>query len=960
MAFNFPKSGKRLIVSVYAGLFLLLFVVGIKGLVDQKRIHSAHQSIVNNSVVKLTLLRQARINVENLQSVTIDEVFHPSTTEKNAIARVRQLVALTGRVITDLDRLSENKKELQFNAWLKNAWEQYLNSRTKLYSLKDASDSGSLYYRNIQKLDYLVLHTKINNYIDEEFSLIRHKDDKINNYLAKSHFLGDILIIFVIAMLIALGILVIKTAKQLELNTRVLLAKEIDLMEAKSLYMDLFNKCPYPKWVCDKKTFQIHEVNEAALQLYGYTKAEFLQASVFDLKPAADREELRLRLLNLDFSKKQYKERRHQRKNGEIILVDLNLEEIFYKGMECVLMTVNDITETVLSRKAKHESEELYRSLFDNSPALICVCEYPSLKHLDVNETALQHYGYSREEFLSMTAFDLLPPEDHAALIERLEKNASPTGKLFYDRHLTKSGRIINVEIRVHLINYMGKKAGLVIALDITEKMKAEAERLKLDIRFRALVENSHEGIALHTADGRLLYASPSIERILGYSPEEVYNQKPSGLIHPEDFLKLKNLLQKLFGNPRKTETAEYRLLHKNGEWRWLRSNITNMLYEPAIQALVFNYEDITSARLAAEKMKESEEMYRSLFHNSPLPMFVADNKTLQYLEVNDAAVELYGYTREEFLRMSVFDIRTLQDHESLRDFIASESPALRNYHVKHLKKDGSTMIVDVNVDLMNYRGKEAFLSVIRDVTKTVRLQKQLQDEKIRKQVEITKATIQGQEKERNELAKELHDNVNQILATAKLYVEMSMNGSKTGTELLDRGKNLISSGIQEIRKICKSLVPPSLGETSLNEALNDLLIPFRMKNINIVVETCSLKECLLSDGLRTSVYRIIQEQLNNIMKYAEADEVKISLDQSEQELVLLVSDNGKGFDINRKRNGIGLTNIMNRAVTYNGKVIIDSAPGKGCRIKVNFSLLQDEKENSWHSEEDPLEFKTA
>jgi PAS domain S-box-containing protein len=349
--------------------------------------------------------------------------------------------------------------------------------------------------------------------------------------------------------------------------------------------------------------------------------------------------------------------------------------------------------------------------------------------------------------------------------------------------------------------------------------------------------------------------------------------------------------------------------------------------------------------------LEESENQYKNLFNKSPLPKWVCDRQTLQFYEVNDAAIENYGYSRNEFLKMAVFDLfanenkerlldlRYKEDHKNSKTEIEEGSNKLKNGIGQHRKKNGKIIIVDVALHPVNYGDAEAYLAIAHDLTENLQLQQQLTEEKINKQKEITRATINAQEKEREEVGKELHDNVNQILTTVKLYLDSAVVTPQKENEFIERSRQLVNAGIGEIRRISKSLVPPSLGELTLRDALRELIMSIKFTQKNIHFRTKGLNEEILSDSLKISIYRIVQEQLNNIIKYADASQISITIHQQNDTLDLQIADNGRGFDMGKKRGGIGIANITNRATTFNGKLFIDSSPGNGCRVNVHFKL---------------------
>ena len=148
---------------------------------------------------------------------------------------------------------------------------------------------------------------------------------------------------------------------------------------------------------------------------------------------------------------------------------------------------------------------------------------------------------------------------------------------------------------------------------DITERKQAEASLAASEKRFRALVENAPDGIALLRMDGKLQQVTPSTEQILGYSLDDASGQEPSLLTHPEDLPALLALLGDLIQTPGKIATTQYRFRHKDGSWRWLESTISNLVAEPSVEAIVFNYRDITVNRQAEEQIRRQVKRLNAL-----------------------------------------------------------------------------------------------------------------------------------------------------------------------------------------------------------------------------------------------------------------------------------------------------------------------------------------------------------
>ncbi|MCW3086679.1 MAG: hypothetical protein JWQ78_65 [Sediminibacterium sp.] len=211
-------------------------------------------------------------------------------------------------------------------------------------------------------------------------------------------------------------------------------------------------------------------------------------------------------------------------------------------------------------------------------------------------------------------------------------------------------------------------------------------------------------------------------------------------------------------------------------------------------------------------------------------------------------------------------------------------------------------------------------------------------DQKILEQKKIARTIMNTQEKERNYLGQELHDNINQILVSAKMYLEAAANKNGDIKEMIKYPIDLIDKTIEEIRLLSSKLATP-LKNISLQELCQQLVNDLGK---NPAVKTgfeYNLGEFPLSEELKLNVFRIIQEQLNNIAKHAAADNVTVSIEAADGFIHIVVTDDGKGFDINQKRNGIGISNILNRVEAFNGEVLIESSPGQGsminCKIPV-------------------------
>ncbi len=326
--------------------------------------------------------------------------------------------------------------------------------------------------------------------------------------------------------------------------------------------------------------------------------------------------------------------------------------------------------------------------------------------------------------------------------------------------------------------------------------------------------------------------------------------------------------------------------------------------------------------------LEESEKRYSDLFQQSPQPMWLLDIHSLDIAQVNRAAIQQYGYTEEEFLTLKLYNIVVdeLKMEDKFRAVLSiSNNADVYKGRFKHRKKSGELIDVDIYGTQMEMNGRTYESAIAIDVT-----------EQIRAEHLITKAIIKTQEDERYEIGTELHDNVCQILASSQLSLEMLGNFVPNEAEnWLQKSKKFVGLALEEIRNISHRLAPSFFDEKTIEETYHELLININPNNkyeTSLSINYKQIKHRLNSD-IELNLYRIIQEQLRNIQKYANARKIEISLSIENNMLMLVIADDGVGFEYFNVKKGIGLANIRRRAELFSGTMEVDSKPGEGCRL---------------------------
>lgn len=251
--------------------------------------------------------------------------------------------------------------------------------------------------------------------------------------------------------------------------------------------------------------------------------------------------------------------------------------------------------------------------------------------------------------------------------------------------------------------------------------------------------------------------------------------------------------------------------------------------------------------------------------------------------------------------------------------------------------KDGSLYWVDATiVPFLDASGKPfQYLSIRNDITNKKMLEQEILDRTVQQQKTITRAILHAQEAERNYLGQELHDNVNQILVSAKLILEYATEEAGEAKDMVVKAMGLVDQSINEIRMLSKRQVTPTKN-INLHDLLENLLEGLNSRSSVRTDLSFNFDNQLLDDEIKLNIYRIAQELVNNIIKHAEASQVMLSLEMIDRTIHLVIEDNGKGFNTKSKRAGIGISNLRNRVESFNGQVQIASSPGKGTKVDVD------------------------
>lgn len=289
-------------------------------------------------------------------------------------------------------------------------------------------------------------------------------------------------------------------------------------------------------------------------------------------------------------------------------------------------------------------------NLFNINPIPSWIYDSQTFQILDVNIAAIEHYGYSREEFLKLTIKDIRPSLEIQNLINAHATIKSQNGNIYFGvfTHQKKNGSLIQMEINGHKLDFNNRKCILVVCQDITKRIEQEEQIYQSKQRFKALVQEGGDMISIIDTNGRYSYTSPTTTAILGITPEEFQGNTIFDFIHPDDIEKATSYMQRI-ATEKKIIVEPFRLKDGKNEWRWIETLLTNMLDNPAVKGIVANSRDITKQKKEEHQLK----LLSSVITNTKDSVVITeiepfDQSEPKIIYVNNAFTKMTGYMASE------------------------------------------------------------------------------------------------------------------------------------------------------------------------------------------------------------------------------------------------------------------------------------------------------------------------
>ena len=500
-------------------------------------------------------------------------------------------------------------------------------------------------------------------------------------------------------------------------------------------WADAFEGCAHGIAIGDPDTNRIVVCNPAFANMLKCRVEDIVGSSILSVYAAPDHEHVRSNVERADQIGHARYEARMVRSDHSTFPVEMDLVSVLGDDGELIyrVVTAQDISERKQSEEKLRKSEERYHYLFENNPHPMWIYDRKTLAFLDVNEAAIAKYGYSRQEFLSMTIIDIRPPEDVERLMNNLAQPRQPLERSNGWRHRLKDGTVIYVEISSHTIEIDGHESVLVVAQDVTERKQAEEALQRSQRLLQDVIDNSSSLIYLLDLEGRFLLINRSLESVLGRPREEVIG-KPRDM-----FLSLENAAKHRANDIKVIETRSPITMEEendqsDGKYIYLSNKFPLLDPNGNLYGVGGISADITERKQAEEAVRNSQAQMTGIF-NSAMDAIISVDAEQRILIFNPAAEMMFRCKQSEAMGQSLdlfIPQRFRTNHRShVQNFAQTGTTNRVMGHlgtIYGLRKDGEEFPIEASISKINLAGHDLFTVILRDITKRQQTEEALRE----------------------------------------------------------------------------------------------------------------------------------------------------------------------------------------------------------------------------------------
>ncbi|MBA7570167.1 hypothetical protein ES708_11914 [subsurface metagenome] len=716
------------------------------------------------------------------------------------------------------------------------------------------------------------------------------------------------------------------------------------IIESERNYREIFNSTSDSIFIYDSNSKKIDDVNDTMLKMY---RAQFEEAITADLikyslgEPPYTAEDFYDHLEKAINNGEHHFEWISRRMDNTTFWSDIILKPIVLNGEEKILAVVRDIDERKKAEeKIFKERSKAQQYLSIAGVMFISINAQGNITM--VNQKGCDILGYTQKEIIGKNWFNNFLPK---SLSEEVKKvfNKLITGKIklveyFENPIITKKGeiRIIawhNTIIKDNEGNITGTLSS---GEDITEGKKAEKALKESEEKYRLLVEGQTDLVVKIDIKGEFLFVSPSYCDLFGKTEKELIGKRFMPLVHKDDQDATIKAMENLY-KPPYTCYVEHRVYTKHG-WRWIAWSDKAVLNEKnRVIEIIGVGRDITYQKGVEDALRRSEDRFRSIVQQlSDVILIIDPDTTILY--DTPSAKNILGYKEGYLIGKKGLDLVHPDDFKSAREKLASllsdQSPVTTmELRMKHA--EGRWIPLEaIGINMLKHPSINGMIITLRDISERKHMEKRILD-----------AVIKTEEQERDRFAKNLHDDLGPLLSSIKMYVNSFENTNDKAKQkyIIEQLNEVVKEAITTTKEVSNDLSPHILNNYGLVSATESFIkkVPDFIK---VKFESDLITE-RYSNTIENSFYRILKELINNTIKHAQADKIKLKLTENNKRLKFTYSDNGKGFDISNihltQLRGMGLSNIISRARSLNGRYEFQTEPDKGFEFKISIPIDQ-------------------
>lgn len=610
------------------------------------------------------------------------------------------------------------------------------------------------------------------------------------------------------------------------------------------------------------------------------------------------------------------------------------------------VVTHSDITDRKKNEQALRRSEERLRLLTDALPVLISYVDEKQ-RYRFSNKGYENWFGYPREDAEGKHLKQVLGEKAYVAVRPWVESALSGQLVTFEDFIPYRGAGQRYVRVSYVPDRQDGKVRGFFALIeDMTERKQAEEQIRESRDRLSMIITGADVGTWDWNVQAGTVDVNDRFCTMLGYGPGTFGNdaQRFFDSLHPDDLKKVHDLVDVHFAGKSEFYRCDFRLRTADGSYKWIHD--AGRLLERDNKGrplrMVGIHVDINDRKLADEALKAREEEFRSMFELAAVGSAQADPETGRFTRVNRKLCDITGYSEDELLNMTYRDITHPEDREQdtaqIQKVVKGEAGTWST-EKRYTRKDGKTIWVSVHGSVIRIDARpHRTIANIVDITDRKSYEHELD---VHRQALTTLATELSltQEKERRQIADDLHDHIGQNLVLAKMKLgELKSLLSAEHSGSIEQIRVVLDQSLKDTRALIQDLCPQVLYELGFEAAIDWLVEQTQTKyGLRCVTEIGRSRRPIREDR-QVILFQAVRELLVNVAKHARATEAKVTFRADPTGVRIEVADDGCGFDpssLTLPRSmgqGFGLFSIRERLARLGGELKITSVPGQGTR----------------------------